>query len=155
MEDGKSVILWITKAETYIGGMEMNLEEIKKYDDYFWLRYLKENTVFDTDNIKAQKDWLMQRLERYEEELEEVKQKNKQLQEGFNDQKEIANHFHMMSNKYLSKKEEFKAKNEQLTQENEHLRNALEDIAFGRVEGDYSDARHYANEALDKDERNN
>jgi DNA repair ATPase RecN len=39
-----------------------------------------------------------------------------------------------------------------LTQENERLRNALEDIAFGRVEGDYSDARQYASEALEEKE---
>ncbi|MGO4699487.1 hypothetical protein AB4Z50_35220 [Paenibacillus sp. 2TAB26] len=41
------------------------LTEIKQYDDYFWLRYLQENTIFDTDNIKAQKDWLIASLERF------------------------------------------------------------------------------------------
>ncbi|WP_422661632.1 hypothetical protein ACK8P5_26280 (plasmid) [Paenibacillus sp. EC2-1] len=40
-----------------------DLETIKRYDDSFWLRYLAENTVFDTDNIKAQKDWLIEQVE--------------------------------------------------------------------------------------------
>lgn len=39
-----------------------SLEEIKKYDDSYWLRYLAENTIFDTENIKAQKDWLINQL---------------------------------------------------------------------------------------------
>jgi hypothetical protein len=38
------------------------LEEIKRYDDSYWLRYLAENTIFDTENIKAQKDWLINQL---------------------------------------------------------------------------------------------
>jgi hypothetical protein len=53
----------------------MNLEEIKRYDDSIWLRILKQRTVFDTDNIKAQKDWLIQRAEkaeRYEKALKEI-----------------------------------------------------------------------------------
>jgi hypothetical protein len=55
----------------------MNLEEIKRYDDSIWLRILKQRTVFDTDNIKAQKDWLIQRAEqaeRYEKALKEIEE---------------------------------------------------------------------------------
>jgi hypothetical protein len=42
---------------------KQNIEEIKSYDDSYWLRYLAENTIFDTENIKAQKDWLIKQLE--------------------------------------------------------------------------------------------
>jgi hypothetical protein len=42
---------------------KQNLEEIKSYNDSYWLRYLAENTIFDTENIKAQKDWLIKQLE--------------------------------------------------------------------------------------------
>lgn len=45
----------------------MDLEEIKRYDDSVWLHILKETTVFDTVNIKAQKDWLIKSVESYEE----------------------------------------------------------------------------------------
>ncbi len=41
----------------------MDLEEVKRYDDSIWLHILKERTVFDTDKIKAQKDWLIKALE--------------------------------------------------------------------------------------------
>lgn len=50
------------------------LEEIKKYDDYFWLRYLSEHTVFDTENIKAQKDWLIAEVEKLQQENERYKE---------------------------------------------------------------------------------
>jgi hypothetical protein len=55
----------------------MNLEEIKRYDDSVWLHILKQRTVFDTDNIKAQKEWLIQRAEqaeRYEKALKEIEE---------------------------------------------------------------------------------
>lgn len=41
----------------------MDLETIKRYDDSWWLSYLKQHTVFDTENIKAQKDWLIKQAE--------------------------------------------------------------------------------------------
>lgn len=47
----------------------MDLETIKRYDDSWWLRYLKDNTVFDADEIKAQKDWLISRVEELEAEV--------------------------------------------------------------------------------------
>ncbi|MBR2246301.1 MAG: hypothetical protein IJ880_04635 [Bacilli bacterium] len=42
----------------------MDLEEIKRYDDSMWLHILKKRTVFDTENIKAQKDWLIKQAEK-------------------------------------------------------------------------------------------
>jgi hypothetical protein len=42
---------------------KQTLEEIKSYNDSYWLRYLAENTIFDTENIKAQKEWLIKQLE--------------------------------------------------------------------------------------------
>ncbi|MGF7535010.1 hypothetical protein AAGG74_15175 [Bacillus mexicanus] len=41
----------------------MNLEDIRKTDDTEWLRYLEENTKFDTVKIKNQKDWLIKRVD--------------------------------------------------------------------------------------------
>lgn len=41
----------------------MDLQTIKRYDDSWWLSYLKQHTVFDTDHIKAQKDWLIKQAE--------------------------------------------------------------------------------------------
>jgi hypothetical protein len=41
----------------------VDLQEIKRYDDSIWLYILKQRTVFDTGNIKAQKDWLIKALE--------------------------------------------------------------------------------------------
>lgn len=52
----------------------MNLEDIKKYDDYFWLRYLSEHTIFDTDNIKAQKDWLIAEVDRLQQDRWRIKE---------------------------------------------------------------------------------
>ena len=49
----------------------MDLEEIKSYDDSFWLNILKQRTVFDTDNIKAQKEWLIEQAEKAEQ-MEEI-----------------------------------------------------------------------------------
>ena len=49
----------------------MDLEEIKRYDDSFWLHILKRRTVFDTDNIKAQKEWLIEQAEKAER-MEEI-----------------------------------------------------------------------------------
>lgn len=42
----------------------MDLETIKRYDDSWWLEYLKQKTVFDTENIKAQKNWLIEQAEK-------------------------------------------------------------------------------------------
>jgi esterase/lipase superfamily enzyme len=42
----------------------VDLETIKRYDDSWWLEYLRRNTVFDADNIKAQKDWLVKQAEK-------------------------------------------------------------------------------------------
>ncbi|MYX21971.1 hypothetical protein GTY77_18175 [Streptomyces sp. SID8380] len=42
---------------------KQSLEEIKSYDDSYWLRYLAENTIFDTENIRGQKEWLIKQLE--------------------------------------------------------------------------------------------
>ncbi|BBI32026.1 hypothetical protein [Cohnella abietis] len=53
---------------------EKKLAEIKSYDDSWWLRYLEEKTVFDAENIKSQKVWLI-------EELESLLEENKQLQQ--------------------------------------------------------------------------
>ncbi|WP_010500630.1 hypothetical protein [Paenibacillus elgii] len=39
------------------------LEDIKSYDDSYWLRYLSENTIFDTENIRQQKAWLIKTVE--------------------------------------------------------------------------------------------
>ena len=44
----------------------MDLKTIKEYDDSWWLEYLKRNTIFDTKNIKSQKDWLLARAEQAE-----------------------------------------------------------------------------------------
>jgi fructose/tagatose bisphosphate aldolase len=51
---------------------KQNLEEIKSYDDSYWLRYLAENTIFDTENIKAQKDWLIKQLEAEKERVDKL-----------------------------------------------------------------------------------
>lgn len=62
----------------------MDLETIKKYDDSVWLYILKQKTVFDTDLIKAQKDWLIEqaeKVERYEKALEQI---------AFNDQLDVS-----------------------------------------------------------------
>lgn len=45
-------------SETY--EERLDLEKVKRYDDSWWLHYLKENTVFDTEQIKAHKDYLME-----------------------------------------------------------------------------------------------
>ncbi|AYB47146.1 hypothetical protein [Paenibacillus lautus] len=50
----------------------LTLEEIKSYDDSYWLRYLAENTIFDTENIKAQKDWLINQLTAAKEEIARI-----------------------------------------------------------------------------------
>jgi hypothetical protein len=42
--------------------------ELKTYDDYWWLQYLREKTIFDVDNIKAQKDYLIQSVEELRQE---------------------------------------------------------------------------------------
>ena len=47
----------------------MDLETIKRYDDTFWLMYLKENTVFDADGIQEKKEWLIQSLEAHQDAL--------------------------------------------------------------------------------------
>ena len=44
----------------------MNLETIKQFDDSWWLMHLRDKTVFDTDKIKAQKDWLIKSLEAHQ-----------------------------------------------------------------------------------------
>lgn len=54
----------------------MDLETIKRYDDSWWLRYLKDNTVFDADEIKAQKDWLINRVEELEAEVKKYGNSN-------------------------------------------------------------------------------
>lgn len=51
---------------------KQTLEEIKSYDDSYWLRYLAENTIFDTENIKAQKDWLINQLTAAKEEIARI-----------------------------------------------------------------------------------
>lgn len=45
----------------------LDLEKVKRYDDSWWLHYLKENTVFDAEGIKAHKDWLIEQAERVTE----------------------------------------------------------------------------------------
>ena len=40
-----------------------DLEKIKSYDDSWWLKYLEENTVFAAEQIKAQKEWLIEQAE--------------------------------------------------------------------------------------------
>ncbi|MNO55017.1 hypothetical protein D3C76_455000 [compost metagenome] len=42
---------------------DLSLEEIKSYDDSYWLHYLKENTIFDTENIRTHKEWLINQVE--------------------------------------------------------------------------------------------
>jgi hypothetical protein len=51
-------------------------EEIKSYDDYWWLEYLREKSIFDVDNIKAHKDYLIKTLD---ESLLEIKQLRESL----------------------------------------------------------------------------
>ena len=46
-----------------------DLEKIKSYDDSWWLRYLEAYSVFDTEGIKAQKDWLIERVQELEDEV--------------------------------------------------------------------------------------
>jgi hypothetical protein len=53
-------------------GEEMDLETIKKYDDSVWLYILKQKTVFDTDLIKAQKDWLIEKIEKQQKQITEL-----------------------------------------------------------------------------------
>ncbi|WP_442636546.1 hypothetical protein [Rossellomorea marisflavi] len=48
----------------------MDLETIKRFDDSWWLSYLREKTVFDADTIKAHKEWLLEQAEQ----LERIKQ---------------------------------------------------------------------------------
>lgn len=48
----------------------MNLDEIKQYDDSWWQRYLRDRTIFDVDNIKAQKDWLMRTVEEQQNDIQ-------------------------------------------------------------------------------------
>lgn len=63
---------------------KQSLEEIKNYDDSYWLRYLAENTIFDTENIKAQKDWLINQLEAEKERADKAEAELSQLQSDFN-----------------------------------------------------------------------
>jgi CRISPR/Cas system CSM-associated protein Csm2 small subunit len=58
------------------------LEEIKRYDDSYWLRYLAENTIFDTENIKAQKKWLIKQLEAEKGRAEKAEASEQKLREG-------------------------------------------------------------------------
>ncbi|MFS0783585.1 hypothetical protein [Bacillus sp. 1P06AnD] len=44
----------------------MDLNTIKKKDDSVWLYILKNKTVFDTELIKAEKDWLIKQAEKLE-----------------------------------------------------------------------------------------
>lgn len=53
----------------------MDLKTIKQYDDSWWLAFLRERSIFDVDNIKAQKEWLLEqaeKVERYEKVLKEI-----------------------------------------------------------------------------------
>lgn len=47
----------------------LNLEEIKRFDDTMWLHVLKTKTVFDADQIKAHKDWLIDEVERLQSQV--------------------------------------------------------------------------------------
>lgn len=58
---------------------KQSLEEIKGYDDSYWLRYLAENTIFDTENIKAQKDWLINRLAAEKERADKAEEREEEL----------------------------------------------------------------------------
>jgi hypothetical protein len=62
-------------------------------------------------------------------------------------------HWMAESNQLEEDKLNLERERDKLKQENEQLRGALEDIAFGRVEGDYSDARQYASEALEEEKK--
>lgn len=61
----------------------LDLETVKQYDDSWWLAYLKENTVFDTEQIKAHIDFLIEQAERVQElekEIERYKEFSGRLQ---------------------------------------------------------------------------
>ncbi|MBT2759993.1 hypothetical protein [Paenibacillus sp. ISL-20] len=65
---------------------KQNLEEIKSYDDSYWLRYLAENTIFDTENIKAQKDWLIKQLEAEKERGDKANESYRLLRKLYDEQ---------------------------------------------------------------------
>ncbi len=46
---------------------KLNLEIIKSYNNRYWLSFLKENSVFDADNIETQFNWLINEVERLNE----------------------------------------------------------------------------------------
>lgn len=59
-------------AET--NGERWDLEKVKSYDDSWWLKYLEAYSVFDTEGIKAQKDWLIERVQELEEAFDELEE---------------------------------------------------------------------------------
>jgi hypothetical protein len=53
----------------------MDLKTIKSYDNSWWLKHLELTTVYDTELIKEQWDWLIEQAEkikRYEACLDDI-----------------------------------------------------------------------------------
>jgi|SRR5579875_664969 len=59
--------------------MKLDLETVKSYDDNWWLSFLRERSIFDVDNIKRHKDWLIKTVEEQQKEIEQLNKENTEL----------------------------------------------------------------------------
>lgn len=52
----------MNQSNELVETIEKALEDIESYDDSYWQHYLRQNTIFDVDNIKSQKESLIKML---------------------------------------------------------------------------------------------
>ncbi|BBI32470.1 hypothetical protein [Cohnella abietis] len=115
---------------------EKKLAEIKSYDDSWWLRYLEEKTIFDADNIKAHKQWLIEEVDRLLEENKRLSDLLKMKETNFSDE-EVSEHDFTMQQLHIESKrvrEENKKLHSRIQKKIRSIDNLQKDYEYLRAE---------------------